>query len=139
MYLKCLCLMLQSYFSFKDVLPVNHAECFCCHFQYLVYFYSQFIPQIVIECLPFIKYCADQGLKETHMVPTVLKYGGFQFYSRWSKSTTTSFSLLMTQNWMTCKEQLPEDSESKQKQVDWEGESKLWRSISLALVALTWR
>ena len=88
---------------------------------------------------PLIKYCADQGLKETHMVPTVLKYGGFQFYSRWSKSTTTSFSLLMTQNWMKCKEQLPEDSESKQKQVDWEGESKLWRSISLALVALTWR
>lgn len=52
-----------SYFSFKDVLPVNHAECFCCHFQYLVYFYSQFILQIFIECLPFIKYCTDQGYK----------------------------------------------------------------------------
>lgn len=74
--------------------------------------------------------------KKTHMVPIVLKYGGFQFYSRWSKST---FSLLMTQNWMKGKEQLPEDSESKQKQVDWEGESNLWRSISFALVALTWR
>ena len=86
-----------SYFSFKDVLPVNHAECFCCIFSIWYIFILSSFHKYLLSAFHLSSIVKIKG-KKTHMVPTILKYGGFQFHSRWSKPTTTSFSLLTTQN-----------------------------------------